>query len=49
VPVMRELMRWIEEGKLNPAAGQSFSLANAGQAMMKILNREALGKIVITQ
>lgn len=49
VPVMRELMRWIEEGKLNPAAGQRFSLANAGQAMMKILNREALGKIVITQ
>lgn len=49
VPVMRELMKWIEEGKLHPAAGQSFSLENAGEAMMKMLNREALGKIVITQ
>ncbi len=49
VPVMRELMKWIEEGKLHPAAGQCFALENAGEAMMKILNREALGKVVITQ
>lgn len=49
LPVMQALMKWIEEGKLKPAAGQSFSLDNAGEAMMKMLNREAVGKIVITQ
>lgn len=49
VPVMRQLMEWIEAGKLKPAAGQSFSLEQAGSAMMKMLNREALGKLVISQ
>ena len=49
VPVMQALMKWIEEGKLNPAAGQSFSLDNAGDAMMKMLNREAIGKVVVSQ
>lgn len=49
VPVMQALMQWIEEGKLNPAAGQRFSLDNAGEAMMKMLNREAIGKVVVSQ
>ncbi len=49
LPVMQKLMKWIEEGKLNPAAGQSFPLDNAGDAMMKMLNREAVGKIVVSQ
>lgn len=48
-PVMRALMNWIEEGKLKPAAGESFPLDDAGAAMMKMLNRQALGKIVVTQ
>ena len=48
-PVMQQLMDWIEAGQLRPTAGQSFSLEQAGSAMMKMLNREALGKLVISQ
>jgi len=48
-PVMQTLMDWIESGQLHPAAGQSFSLQQAGSAMMKMLNRESLGKLVISQ
>jgi NADPH2:quinone reductase len=48
-PVMQQLMDWIEAGQLRPAAGQSFSLEQAGSAMMKMLNREALGKLVVSQ
>jgi NADPH2:quinone reductase len=49
VPVMQQLMDWIEAGQLRPIAGQSFSLEEAGSAMMKMLNREALGKLVVSQ
>lgn len=48
-PVMKSLMDWIKAGKLSPQAGQSFPLDATGDALMKMLNREALGKIVITQ
>jgi D-arabinose 1-dehydrogenase-like Zn-dependent alcohol dehydrogenase len=41
------LLEWIASRKLNPEAGEMFSLDNAGSAMMKMLNREAIGKIVI--
>jgi NADPH:quinone reductase-like Zn-dependent oxidoreductase len=42
-------MDWIEAGQLQPAAGQSFSLEQAGSAMMRMLNRESLGKLVVSQ
>jgi NADPH2:quinone reductase len=48
-PVMQQLMDWIEAGQLQPAAGQSFSLEQAGSAMMRMLNRESLGKLVVSQ
>jgi len=48
-PVMKALMDWIQAGKLAPQAGQSFPLEATGEALMKMLNRQALGKIVITQ
>ena len=47
-PVLTSLLQWIASGKLKPKAGECFSLDDAGSAMMKMLNREAVGKIVIT-
>jgi len=48
-PVMQTLMDWIESGQLQPVAGQSFTLEQTGSALMKMLNRESLGKLVISQ
>ena len=47
-PVLTTLLEWIASGKLTPEAGESFSLAEAGNAMMKMLERKAIGKIVIS-
>jgi len=46
-PVTTTLLEWIAARKLKPAAGEIFALEDAGIAMMKMLNREAIGKIVI--
>lgn len=46
-PVVDALLAWIAEGRLKPAAGETFSLAQSGTAMMKMLSRQAIGKIVI--
>lgn len=46
-PVTTTLLEWIAARKLKPAAGETYKLEDAGQAMMKMLNREAIGKIVI--
>lgn len=46
-PVTTRLLEWIAARKLNPEAGEVFPLDEAGNAMMKMLNREAIGKIVI--
>jgi NADPH:quinone reductase-like Zn-dependent oxidoreductase len=37
------------EGKLNPIAGHRFALEQAGEAMTTMLERRAIGKVVITQ
>ena len=47
-PVLIRLLEWIAAGKLKPRAGECCSLEESGNAMMKMLNREAIGKIVIT-
>ncbi len=47
-PVLNSLLEWIANGRLNPQAGESFPLENAGRAMMKMLDRKAIGKMVIT-
>ncbi|MBV1879209.1 MAG: NADPH:quinone oxidoreductase family protein [Pseudomonadales bacterium] len=47
-PVLTKLLEWIASGKLKPKAGECFSLQQAGTAMMKMLDRKAIGKIVIT-
>jgi NADPH2:quinone reductase len=48
-PVLTTLLEWIASGKLKPQAGESFSLAKSGTAMMKMLDRKSVGKIVISQ
>ena len=45
--VTNTLIEWIASGRLNPEAGESFSLKQSGEAMMKMLNRQAVGKVVI--
>ncbi len=45
--VLNTLMQWIAQGKLNPTSGESFKLKDTGKAMMKMLNRKAIGKVVI--
>jgi len=47
-PVLTTLLEWIAARKLNPQAGETAPLKKAGSAMMKMLNRKAIGKIVIT-
>lgn len=47
-PVLTSLLEWITSGRINPQPGETFPLAQAGSAMMRMLNRKAIGKIVIT-
>jgi NADPH2:quinone reductase len=45
--VVTTLLGWIAEGRLNPAAGEAFPLEQTGEAMLKMLERKAVGKIVV--
>lgn len=45
--VLTTLLQWIASGKLNPQSGEAFPLKDAGKAMMKMLERKAIGKVVI--
>ncbi len=42
------LARWIAEGKLKPQVTERFSLAHAGRAIRLLMDRKALGKVVVT-
>ncbi|MCH8256840.1 MAG: zinc-binding dehydrogenase [Proteobacteria bacterium] len=42
------MLEWITSGRINPQPGETFPLAQAGSAMMRMLDRKAIGKIVIT-
>jgi len=48
-PVVEALLGMIEAETLAPAAGQCFSLSEAGEAMTAMLERRAIGKVVINQ
>jgi len=43
-----ELFRWHEEGKLRPHISHRFPLARAAEALDAIVNRQVIGKAVIT-
>jgi NADPH2:quinone reductase len=45
--VIAQLVDWIEQGKVHPAAGRVYPLTETGDAMMAMLNQEAIGKLVI--
>jgi len=41
------LMRWVAEGKLQPAVGHTLPLQQAGEAMRLLVERKAFGKVVL--
>jgi NADPH2:quinone reductase len=43
-----ELTRWIAEGKLHPHVSAHFPLARANQAIRMLMDRKAMGKVVVT-
>lgn len=45
--VLNTLMALITSGKISPQSGEVFKLQDTGKAMMKMLGREAIGKIVV--
>ncbi len=45
--VLTTLLEWVTQGRINPAPADAYSLGDAGEAMMKMLNRKAIGKIII--
>ena len=45
---LQELMRWIAEGKLHPHVSAKFPLAEGGKAIRMLMDRKALGKVVVT-
>ncbi len=47
-PVITALLDLINRRKILPVAGECFSLEESGNALMRMLEREAIGKIVIT-
>ena len=42
-----DLMRWFEEGKLDPEISARFTLADGATALRRIMDREAVGRLVI--
>ncbi|MDE1939061.1 MAG: NADPH:quinone oxidoreductase family protein [Alphaproteobacteria bacterium] len=45
---LEQLARWIAEGKLKPQVSETFSLQHAGRAIRMLMDRKALGKVVVT-
>lgn len=45
--VLAALLDWIASGRIRPRAGERFGLDEAGDAMKRMLDRKAIGKIVI--
>lgn len=43
-----QLFTWLEEGKIAPLVSETFPLERGGEAIAKLENREAVGKLVVT-
>ena len=43
-----QLFKWFEEGKLAPQVSKAYPLADAGQALSALVNREEVGKVILT-
>jgi len=48
-PVVEALVKRIEEGRISPLTGQHFRLEDTGIAMTAMLERQAIGKTIISQ
>jgi NADPH2:quinone reductase len=46
--IIRELLSWHAEGKIKPHVSATFPLERGGDAIKAVVNRQALGKIVVT-
>jgi NADPH2:quinone reductase len=45
---LREILKWISEGKLKPDVSERFPLRDAGKAIRVLQDRKAMGKVVVT-
>ena len=43
-----QLFRWWEEGKIAPKISATYSLERAGDAIVELRDRKAVGKLVVT-
>ena len=48
VEQVKELFALMQEGKIDPLVSETFPLERAGEAIAKLENREAVGKLVVT-
>lgn len=48
IPILTQLMDWVAERELKPPAGQAYSLDQAGLAMRDLLDRQVVGKAIVT-
>lgn len=48
VAQVKELFALMQEGKIDPLVSETFPLERAGEAIAKLENREAVGKLVVT-
>ena len=48
VEQVKELFALMQEGKIDPLVSETFPLERAGEAIAKLENREAVGKVVVT-
>lgn len=44
---MAKLMQWYQSGKIKPLIGKKFKLSEASEALRHILDRKAVGKIIL--
>jgi NADPH2:quinone reductase len=45
---LNQLAAWIAEGKLKPHISGRFPLAQSGDAIRMLMDRKALGKVIVT-
>jgi NADPH2:quinone reductase len=45
---LREIMGMIADGKLSPDVSATFPLAQAGKSIRMLMDRKAMGKVVVT-
>jgi len=45
---LKEIMQMISEGKLKPDVSAKFPLAEAGKSIRMLMDRKAMGKVVVT-